>query len=367
VFAPTRLLTAIKPSASPGVLVGVGVVTVVFAATPFLVPEVADRFGVALGTAGLISTAQVAGFAVSSFLAGRVARASRRLLVAAGLVVALANLASALVGPFSLLLATRVVAGLAMGVITWLAWADATRHEGGIGDVAAVGPVAAMIASPGLAWLAQAGGHRLVYLALGGITLLATLVPAEVAPTEPVGRSVSRSRSNRVLLGALMIFTMAGSALFVFAAVPGEVAGLSAVAVSLGFSLNALAGIAGARTVARRGTAWLWMGATGAAALVVGVVPLGWAYLAAMALWGYSFWVAIPEVFRLLAAKSHRPEERVGDAQALMGVGRMFGPAVGGVVLGADRFTALTILATAGILVAALLVGAVEVRRGPKP
>lgn len=339
----------------------------VFSATPFLVPEVAGHFGVALGTAGLISTAQVAGFAVSSFLAGRVARASRRLLVGAGVVVALANLLSALVGPFELLLATRVLAGLAMGVITWLAWADATRHPGGIGDVAAVGPVAAMIASPGLAWLAQTGGHRLVYLVLGGVTLLATVVPATVVPTEPVGRSVSRSRSNRVLLGALMVFTMAGSGLFVFAAVPGEVAGLSALAVSLGFSLNALAGIVGARTVTRRRTAWLWMAATGASAFVVGVVPMGWAYLAAMAVWGYSFWVAIPQVFRLLAARSIRPEERVGDAQAIMGLGRMIGPAVGGLVLGADRFTALTILATAGIVVAAVMVGAVEFRRGATP
>jgi predicted MFS family arabinose efflux permease len=363
VFAPTRLLTSIKPSASPGVLTGAGVVTVVFSATPFLIPEVATRFGVALGTAGFISTAQVAGFAVSSFLAGRVARASRRLLVGAGLVVALANLASALVGPFALLLATRVVAGLAMGVITWLAWADATRHEGGMGDVAAVGPLAAMIASPGLAWLAQTGGHRLVYLVLAGVTLVATAVPADVAPTEPVGRSVSRSRSNRVLLGALMIFTMAGSALFVFAAVPGELAGLSALAVSLGFSLNALAGIAGTRTVIRRRSAWLWMFATGASAVVVGVVPLGWAYLGAMALWGFSFWVAIPRVFRLLAAKSIRPEERVGDAQALMGLGRMIGPAVGGIVLGADRFVSLTILAAGGLVVSACLVGAVEFRR----
>ncbi len=366
-FAPTRLLTAIKPSASPGVLVGAGVVTVVFAATPFLVPAVATRFGVTLGTAGLISTAQVAGFAVSSFLAGRVARASRRLLVGAGVLLALANLASALVGPFALLLATRVVAGLAMGVITWLAWADATRHEGGMGDVAAVGPVAAMLASPGLAWLAHTGGHRLVYLVLAGVTLLATAVTADVAPTVPVGRRVSASRSNRVLLGALMIFTMAGSGLFVFAAVPGELAGLSAVAVSLGFSLNALAGIAGTRTIARPRTAWLWMGATAASAIVVGVAPLGWAYLAAMALWGYSFWVAVPQVFRLLAARSLRPEERVGDAQALMGLGRVIGPAAGGIVLGADRFTALTILAAGGLVTAALMVGAVELRRSATP
>jgi MFS transporter, DHA1 family, chloramphenicol resistance protein len=365
VFAPTRLLTAIKPSASPGVLTAAAAVTVVFAATPFLVPEVASRFGVSLGTAGLISTAQVAGFALSSFVAGRMARGSRRLLVGAGVVATLASVASALVGSFALLLATRVVAGLAMGVITWLAWADATRHEGGIGDVAAVGPVAAMVATPGLAWLAQSGGHRLVYLVLAAFTLLAALVPAEVAPTEPVGRSVSRSRSNRVLLAALMVFTMAGSGLFVFAAVPGEMAGLSAVAVSLGFSLNALASIAGTRTVARGRTAWLWMTATGASAFVVGLVPLGWAYLTAMAVWGYAFWVAIPQVFRLLAAKSNRPEERVGDAQAVMGFGRMIGPAVGGIVLGADRFTALTLAATAGVVMAALMVGMVEIRRGP--
>lgn len=362
-FAPTRLLTAIKPAASPGVLYGAAAVTVVFSATPFLVPAVAGEFGTALGTAGFISTAQVGGYAVASFLSGRVARAGRTLLVAMAALLASSNVGSALVDGFGALLLTRLIGGVAMGVITWIAWADATRYQGGLGDIAAVGPVAAMVASPVLAWLIGIGGHPLVYLVLAALAVPIAFLRVDVIAAEPVGRNVSPSRSNRVLLAALMLFTMAGSSLFVFAAVPGERAGLSPVVVSLGFSLNAFAGILGTRVTARSGSAWLWMGTTGAAAAVVGLAPTGWAYLAAMMLWGYAFWVAIPETFRLLAARSLRPDERVGDAQALMGLGRVFGPAVGGAVLGDGRFGALTAVA-AGLLVAAgLIVGIVEQRR----
>jgi predicted MFS family arabinose efflux permease len=362
-FAPTRLLTAIRPSASSGVLAGVGMVTVIFAATPFLIPTVSDDFGVALGTAGFLSTAQVAGFAAASFVAGRMGTSSRRLLVAASVALGVSNLAGALTMPFLVLLVTRFLAGVTMGVITWIAWADATRHERGLGDVAAIGPVAAMLASPAMAWLADVGGHRLVYAVMGGLSLLVAMIPSHVVSQPPVGRNVSPSRSNRVLLGALMLFTLAGSSLFMFSAVTGERAGLSAIAVSLAFSLNALAGIFGTRFTVAAGSAWRWMAATAISAVAVGLAPNGWVYFAAMAVWGFSFWAAIPEVFRMLAARSLRPDERVGDAQSLMGLGRVLGPALGGIVLGADRFPALTAAAATGLVVSAVVIGAVEHRR----
>lgn len=366
-FAPTRLLAAIRPAASLGVLAAVASVTVVFAATPFLIPEVASSFDVTLGVAGLISTAQVAGFALSSFLAGRMASASRPMLVGAGILLAVFNGAGVSPLPFGALLVIRFGAGVAMGIITWIAWSDATRHEGGIGDVAAVGPVAAMVTSPGLAWLAEVGGHQLVYGALAALATLVALLPSQVAALPPVGRTVSPSRSNRVLLAALALFTLAGSAIFVFAAVLGERTELSGLSVSIGFSLNALAGIAGTRVRARQGTGWLWMAATALCSVAVGLAPAGWVYLTAMTLWGFAFWVAIPEVFRLLAARSLRPEERVGDAQSLMGLGRVFGPAVGGLVLGADRFMPLTAVASSGLFLASLVVGIVERSRERSP
>ena len=55
-------------------LAAAGTVALAFAATPFLVPEIAAELDVRLGTAGLLSTFQVGGFAATTFLAGRLLR-----------------------------------------------------------------------------------------------------------------------------------------------------------------------------------------------------------------------------------------------------------------------------------------------------
>lgn len=361
--APVRALVAFRPAASPGVLAAAAAGTVVFSGTPFLIPAVADGFGVALGTAGLITAAQVGGFAVAAVAAGRLLRTSVGLLAAAGWVLVVANLASAFAPNLALLVGLRVVSGLAMGTANWIAWSDATRHVRGLADVAATGPIAATIASPVLAVLAAIDGHRLVYLALTAVAVVAVLIPAQVEPTEPVGRRVSGSRSNRVLLWAMFLYTLAGSSLFVFTAGAGKRAGLSVFVTSLGFSINALAGIVATRRHAPRGRAGLWMAATGAAAAITGLVAVGTAFLAGMILWGLAFWMAVPAVFRLLEEKSLRPDERVGDAQSLMAFGRVFGPVIGGAILGPGRFEPLTLFAAAGMLVSGATVAGVELRR----
>jgi len=50
----------------------------------------------------------------------------------------------------------------------------------------------------------------------------------------------------------------------------------------------------------------------------------------ALPVWGFSFWMGIPGVYSLLAKRSRYPEERAGDAQAIMAAGRMIGPLMGG-------------------------------------
>ena len=60
-------------------------VSITFAATPFLLQPIADEFGVSLGQAGLMSTAQVGTFALVVFVAGRRLSTDRRFLVGAAL------------------------------------------------------------------------------------------------------------------------------------------------------------------------------------------------------------------------------------------------------------------------------------------
>ncbi len=359
-FAPIRSLVAVRPQASVGVLGAAAAGSVVFAATPFLIPALAGERGVTLGAAGLYSTAQVAGFAFTTFGAGRLLRPSAGLLRWSLVGGAALNLVSAVPAPFPVLLAIRAAAGIALGLVTWIAWADATRHRGGIGDVAAIGPLAATIASPVLAFLTDRYGAAAVFVVLTVVTLLPVGLRVDVVPAPPVGRSVAASRSNRVLIAALGFMTFSGSALFVFAAGAGTRAGLGSLAVSLAFSLNAFAGIVGTRRIARRGRAWGWLATIGGCALVVGTVPSGVPFVVALAFWGFAFWMAVPAVFRLIEERALRPDERIGDAQAAMAVGRMLGPAVGGLILGMDRFGILGAAAAAGILASAVMVGAVE-------
>ncbi|MBU1865398.1 MAG: hypothetical protein KKE89_03200, partial [Actinobacteria bacterium] len=126
-FAPIRAMVAFRPSAAPGLLAGAAAVSGLFAASAFLIAPVADRFGVTVGAAGLISVVQVGGFTAATFVAGRKVRADGRILVGAALALVAANLVSAAVGWFWLLLVARLVAGVGAGLVTWLAWIDAMR------------------------------------------------------------------------------------------------------------------------------------------------------------------------------------------------------------------------------------------------
>jgi DHA1 family inner membrane transport protein len=94
--------------------------------------------------------------------------------------------------------------------------------------------------------------------------------------------------------------------------------------------------------------------------LAIGLVTSGWVFFVAMAIWGYSFWMGVPAVFRLLVARSLTAAEQVGDAQAAMAVGRVFGPVVGGLALGAGRFTRLSLIGAGIMATAALSVLTVE-------
>ncbi len=369
---PIRALYALRPKASPGIVAAAAAVSALFAATPFALPEVADRYGVSLGASGVVSTLQVGGFAVASFLAGRLLTPSRRLLVVAAALALAANAAGVVTSAFSLLLVERLVAGVAAGLITWIAWTDAMVDRTHLQDIAAAGPLTAVIASPVFGLAGSIGDDRMIFAVIALAFAVPLLLPVELPAAVGPVRARSASRSNRVLLLALGLLTMAGSSLFVYAAAFGKrELGMAAVVVALAYSLNAAAGIVGARVKVRPHTGGVWMAVTAAAAgTLVFVTHPAW-FFASLALWGAAFWLAIPDVFRSLAERSLSPAERTGDAQAAMAVGRALGPLVGGVVLAGAGFTALGLLAAAGMMAAALLVTAVDryraVQAAPAP
>jgi DHA1 family inner membrane transport protein len=262
------------------------------------------------------------------------------------------------------MLAFQLAAGIGLGLLTWLSWAEATRHRAGIADVAAIGPLATVLGAPALAGVGSLAGYRGIFLLEAGLALATLWIDAHYGELPVIGRNVSDSRTNRILLLALFGMTMSGSSIFVFAAAAGtEVAHLSRSTVSIAFSLNALVGVVANRFAARRGTAGLWLLTGAVAAAAIGTVGAGLVYLVAMTAWGFVWWMGVPAVFRLLAERSLTPAERVGDAQSLMALGRVFGPLMGGAILGHGNFGRLSITAALGLTMASLLVLTVEVAR----
>jgi predicted MFS family arabinose efflux permease len=359
---PARLQYSFEPGAAVPMLAAATAVASVFAATPFLIPEVADRFDVSVGLAGGISLVQVSAFALVTFALPRLATPSVGVYRAAGVLLAAGNALSAASAVFPILLATRALVGGAAGALTWLAWSEAMRRPRSLASLSAAGPTTALIASPIIAAL-SVGGDRVVFLTLAAaavpLLLLRPAIPAQARPT----RSFSKSRSNRVILVALLFMTFFGAALFIYEAVAAdEVHGLNPVAASFAFSLNAAGGLLGARLSNRHRRPGLWLATAGPAAALSILGGHPFFYFFGLAWWGFAFWMGVPGVMQMLAARSLEPAERAGDAQAAMAAGRALAPVLGGAFADQSSYGALAVVAGTGLTLAGL--GIVGVQEG---
>lgn len=360
-YAPVRLLRSIRPKTSVGVAAGAAAVGLLFAATPFLIPDVASRYGVGLGRAGLISVVQVLGFAIATIVAPRTLAPTGRLVRIALATMAGATVASVLSPGFAFLLGSRLVAGAAGGIVTWIVWADGMGSAEKVADLSAIGPLIGVIGAPIFGVAAQFGDDRLGYGLMALLIAVVLPLPVRIDVEARVLRTRSPSRSNRVLLVAMFGLTLAGSSLFIYAAaVAKAVSGLGPAAASLAFSFNAVTGIIAARLPHRRGHGGFWLAGTGVSALIVAFVPAPIAFFLGMGLWGYCFWMGLPTVFALLSDKSLDPGERAGDAQSLMAFGRAGGPLIAGLVVGDGAFTSLGLFAGAGLIGSSAVVTGVE-------
>lgn len=368
-FGPVKAILSVRTSATPALLVAAASIALHFAATPFLIPVIAERFGVSLGVAGLISVAQVGGFTASNLFAGRRLQPRHSLLVwsAAGGVVF--NVASAIVDSFEVLVGLRILAGVAAGLVTWLAWTEAMRNVAALKDVAGSGPLVALIGSPAVAWLLTVADERMVFIVIGASCIPALFMKTAFGSTKPrQRRRMSPSRSNVVLLASLGMLSGAGSSLYIYAASIGaDQVGLQPVAVSLAFSANAGAGLLATRRHLPGVPHAAWFAVVSVCIVMIAFIDNPISFYVAMAVWGYAFWQAVPAVLAQIAAWSLVPEERTGDAQGVMAFGRMIGPAVGGALLSVGSFAAVGIEAAAGVFAASLAVAAVGRYRNLHP
>jgi len=357
-LTPVRVIQTLRPNIPAGVFAATAVSTVVFSATPFLIPAIADDRGLDVGLVGIVSTAQLAGFVVASSGAPRLLRPRRRVMLVAIALGIVANLLSATSPWFTMLVATRFLSGLSLGLIAWIAWAEVFGDNERVGDVAIIGPIVGTVASPIVAMLVDRAGPDWLFVVLAGLYLVPAFFVRSMrldAALRPRQRRHRPTRAALAILAVLGTLTLGGSATFVFAGAIGhDLVGLSALTVSLVFAANALAGLPSARFRGTRRLPGLWMGLTGLAAIAVGTVHAPAVFWIAMITWGFSFWMGVPGAFALLAERSNYPDERAGDAQAVMALGRVVGPLVGGVLYEISP-TALG-LGAGGVMIAAATV-----------
>ncbi|MFT4656500.1 MAG: putative MFS family arabinose efflux permease [Candidatus Aldehydirespiratoraceae bacterium] len=351
-------------SVRPALLVLVASSTAVFIATPFLLRPIATEFEVSLGVVGWASTSQLAGFVLASWLAGRLLRPVRPIFVAICLIGLTANMLSAFAPNLASLAGTRMLSGVSLGLAAWFAWQDAFGDSEKTGDVAVTGPLVGVVLAPGIAALLDIGGIQVVFFVLAAVAAAPLLFVGQVPTRDRLRPHRTRhaaTRAARAILLSLSLITMAGSSVFVYAAAIGtEFNDLSPFVVSLVFSANALVSIPAAKWSGPRGPAGLWFCGTAALSFVVPAVHVPIVFITALVSWGFVFFMGIPAAFGLLASRSRFPEERAGDAQAVMALGRVAGPLIGGAFIGSGATTKMGLAASVIMLSAAALLLYVE-------
>jgi DHA1 family inner membrane transport protein len=349
VLVPVRLLQAAKLEVKPAVLVAMASSTAVFTATPFVLRPIAEEFDVTVGAAGLMSTAQLAGFVLASWGAGRFLRPVRKVFITIGLLGLIANLSSAIAPNLAVMAGTRFASGMSLGLAAWFGWQDAFGDVAKTGDVAVVGPLVGVLLAPGVAALVEIAGLRWLFVVLAVIAASPLAFAHQIQRVDRLRPHRTRHAATRaavVILVALGMITLGGSSVFVYAAAIGtDLVGFSALTVSLIFSGNALASIPAAKWSGRRGPAGAWFGVTAILALLMPSIHQKPVFATCLVLWGFIFFMGIPAAFNLLASRSNFPEERAGDAQAVMAAGRVFGPLMGGTFIAAGETTLMGIAA----------------------
>ena len=118
---------------------------------------------------------------------------------------------------FAVLVAARAAAGLALGVLTWLAYSQVFGDDDRTGDIAVVGPIAGVVASPLIGLVLTWGDDRHVFAALALVTLVPLLrVPHFVVVDVEAPARTRAAPQAFVLIVALALLTFGGVGVFAF-------------------------------------------------------------------------------------------------------------------------------------------------------
>ncbi|HEU0193619.1 MAG TPA: MFS transporter [Gaiellales bacterium] len=329
-----------------------------------LVPVYSDRFDLSKAESGALLAAFSLAIVFASVPAGMLSDrfGARGVTLAAGALIAVANLATGHADSYPTLLATRVFFGMGSAAV-WtatLAWladsAEPHRRASALSGVVAVaglggmlGPVMAGAVTDRLsvdAWFTCVGA------AAAMVTLLLVGAPAGRSSQhdhQPFRTLVDVSRREVLIAAGLVVMTLGGLAdgvINLLASLELSAGGLSAAATGLVFSMASAILIAVSSMVARAGNRAISIRSCGIAAMVqagalipvlvsLSVVPVIATVLlrAPFAAWPYA--VGLP----LAAAGAHRRGVRIGTVNGFLGIAwggaNFIGPPAAGLIAGA--------------------------------
>jgi predicted MFS family arabinose efflux permease len=207
-MTPAGRLASFRPYLAGTVLFAVAMGVGRFAYTPLLVVMRADA-GLDVASAGVLASANLAGYLAGALAATLPALQRRRVGIAIGASAGVAILTAAMAGPAALWLPARLLTGVCSGLVFVLTvnivFDHAKRERARWGPPMLFSGVGVGIAASGLLVpaFASLGGSRGTWLALGVLSALAVALVARWLPRERVEARSSASATDADAAGAV--------------------------------------------------------------------------------------------------------------------------------------------------------------------
>lgn len=364
---------------APSIVVGVMGNTGIYLIPLLLGAMVSDR-GFTDQQAGLVASADLAGYAVMTFLTAvfLIDRDWKRLALAGVSIMFLANLASTTATSAGAFAALRFMSGVGAGILAAVATVSLGRTDKPDRSYGLLFAACLLFGTAGL-WglpvMLERTGLNGAYVCIAGLAIITGFVSRGIkqavpsvadAATGPVGQGGSIAAA--LILLAITMFWAHQNALYAYVERIGNASGLSPRFIGFTLGLANLAGFVGASLVAWLGTRFgrLWP------LLVLTLVQVGcvWmlsghvsstTYLLSMGVIALSWNIVNPIQIGILAAVDQRGRW-LALSSTVIGAGLALGPALGAAALRGEGYSSVLWL-VAGLAVASTLLTLPVLRR----
>ena len=355
-----------------------------------VLPQVAGSLGITEGQAGNLITAYALAIVVGGpILTLWLARfEKRRVLIGLMALFIAGNLIGAVTTNYSLLLVSRVIAGLTQGPFYGIGAVVATKLVSdklagqAVGQMFAGLTLANVLGVPGGTWIGNMLGWNATFLVISALALIATLAIAVLVPTQGRDSSAPSIRGqliafkDRNLLASLAITALGWVGFMTFygyiAPVAERVADFSVADLTWVLVIVGVGLVIGNTLGGRTADAWLcylWPAAMIASLIVVGLVaPFKWPFLAAAFVFGIASFANVPPMqMRVMQYGKAAPELAATANISAFNVANALGGLIGGTVIDSSFGANAIPFAAAIVPLVALLFILSQERRGAGP